>query len=382
MFDLLVKVARYDPAEDEDIVAELGDLDETDWGLLLQLAAVHRMIPQLTGLALRQRRLPPTSALTVNYLHRVARVHGRALASGHERILRALDAAGVTVTVMKGALLSRVLYPAPHLRPYGDLDLLVDPDTVPAATEVLKSVGLTQAEVTAGGDELTPLSAERVAGYSAELQHEAEFNRIDESSGALLQVDLHFRLATIFDHLAPDSTALEFADFPVADLPRPLRGLAPADAVCHLCYHSWWDTQSVDNVMALTDLRLYQLADIRLAMLGWGLRCDQVLARAGTLGVADTTHWGLKMAGEVLGELPGAAALDDEVADDMGRRLSDRWVQRRTDEPFGYWPDPSWERIRRPERAAEAPQMFARDYVGWHTRRGDVLQWRERTPGG
>jgi hypothetical protein len=225
-------------------------------------------------------------------------------------------------------------------------------------------------------------AAERGAGrrHAAELQHEAEYTRIDPDSGLLLQVDLHFRLSTVFDHLAPDTTALDFADYPVADLDRPLRGLAPADTVCHLCYHAWWDTQSVDNVIGLRDLRLYQLADARLAMRHWQLDCGAVLARAEALGVAETTHWGLKMVAELFGDVPGTGIIDDMAADDMGRRLSDRWAQRRTDQPFSYWPDPAWERIRRPERALEAPLMFARDYVGAHARRGDVLRWDERAP--
>jgi hypothetical protein len=76
----------------------------------------------------------------------------------------------------------------------------------------------------------------------------------------------------------------------------------------------------------------------------------------------------------------GAAGINAVAAGHMGRRPSDQWVQRRTDEPVGYWPDPAWERIRRPGAGLEPPLTLARDCVAAHARRGDTLHWQERTP--
>jgi hypothetical protein len=58
-----------------------------------------------------------------------------------ERILEALDEAGIPVIVLKGAALATTVYEDIGLRPMGDLDLLVRPEHLKAATSVITSFG-------------------------------------------------------------------------------------------------------------------------------------------------------------------------------------------------------------------------------------------------
>ncbi|MEJ2068649.1 MAG: nucleotidyltransferase family protein [Deltaproteobacteria bacterium] len=61
-----------------------------------------------------------------------------------ERILTALDEAGIAVIVLKGAALAATVYEDIGLRPMGDLDLLVREEEFQEALDVLLSIGYMQ----------------------------------------------------------------------------------------------------------------------------------------------------------------------------------------------------------------------------------------------
>jgi hypothetical protein len=59
------------------------------------------------------------------------------------RVVRRLGDAGVESILLKGTSFARWLYPSPHDRPMADVDLLVAPEQVAAAEEVLMRMGYT-----------------------------------------------------------------------------------------------------------------------------------------------------------------------------------------------------------------------------------------------
>jgi hypothetical protein len=67
---------------------------------------------------------------------RVALLHGELQA-----ILQATHASGIRLIPLKGSLLSTLYYPAPALRPMGDLDFLVRPQELPALSALLSDLG-------------------------------------------------------------------------------------------------------------------------------------------------------------------------------------------------------------------------------------------------
>lgn len=375
--EVLTSLARHDQTGDAAAAQRMRALSELEWGSLLQLAALHRVLPNLTQVATSVQRLPPATAAllrSIRHSHRSAsRVRQRAYAA----VLDGLAGAGVRAIALKGFVLATECYPAPELRSYFDLDVLVRPEELPNAASGLRALGFEQKEVQSRTGLLIPISEERKQGYQDELQHLAEFTRRDEETGQVMSVDLHFRLSTVFDHMAPAVEPM------ISDSREYAAGrwtLAPADFVTHLCYHAWWDTQSVDNVRKLEDLRLAHFADIRLAMEKWRLSCGDIVARASVLGVEPCAHWGLMTTSRLFGGLEGDAALDRDVAGDIGAAIADRWVQRGTHEPFSRWSTPSWERIFDMSRGEEVAAMFLEDYVRGRTRRGDVMTWRPREP--
>lgn len=83
---------------------------------------------------------PRTAALLALHLE-----HGRARAQRLDGVLEAalaaLASAGVGATVIKGMHTAHALFPEPGTRPMSDVDLVIDPRTIPAAEEALAAAG-------------------------------------------------------------------------------------------------------------------------------------------------------------------------------------------------------------------------------------------------
>jgi hypothetical protein len=67
-----------------------------------------------------------------------------------EVVLAALTEAGLLTILLKGAALAYTLYPDPALRPMSDLDLLIHPQDLKQAVQVIQSMGYRKMESTSG----------------------------------------------------------------------------------------------------------------------------------------------------------------------------------------------------------------------------------------
>lgn len=189
----------------------------------------------------------------------------------------------------------------------------------------------------------------------------------------------HFELTSMDrDHLVViDADLLKSTVYETRDGAIP--GLAPEDMLCHLAYHAWWDTQSLGNIINCRDLRVYQLADIRLFLLSGLADIPSTMRRARELGCVETTNWALVVVGNLWDDVrDDTTVLDASAALEFDARVADRWLQRDTSSPMIRWDSPAWERVRDPQRGDWALRSFFEHYITAHTRRGDVLSWVER----
>jgi hypothetical protein len=89
---------------------------------------------------------PQTAAVLALHLE-----HGRARAEKLDAVLEAvlatLASAGVAATVIKGMHTSRTLFPEPGARPMTDVDVVVDPASIPAAEGALAAAGFVRLAV-------------------------------------------------------------------------------------------------------------------------------------------------------------------------------------------------------------------------------------------
>jgi hypothetical protein len=128
--------------QDESPLAPALSLDE--WSSLLDFLQANWMIPfvyRKIG-SLPQECLPPetiTDEMRQAFL--VSVVRSLHMERQLQEIIEAFGKQGVRVLVLRGPALAFSLYPDPAMRPSGDLDLLVLPEQVVQARDILESLG-------------------------------------------------------------------------------------------------------------------------------------------------------------------------------------------------------------------------------------------------
>jgi len=196
-----------------------------DWRGFVRVAD-HHGVGSLVGDIARRRApglLPPVVAEHFAAHLRNTAARNLAVARDLVAIVRALDAAGVRVLLLKGLALAHGVYGNLGLRSAGDIDLLVAPADAVRAAEALVGLGYV-AENTATG---AAFSAERLP-----VDYECHFDRAGST-----EVDLHWGVApwymgfrVEFDDLWRDRATMEFAGASIAVPGR-------ADLLWYLCAH-------------------------------------------------------------------------------------------------------------------------------------------------
>jgi hypothetical protein len=135
-------------------------------------------------------------------------------------ILKALQPAGIPVTLLKGVYLAKWIYPEIALRPMSDIDLLVHRDDLSRAASILQGLGYQY-------------------GRAFNLKREA---RQHQHIPALWQtgkapVELHWHIATPGSSLVVDLEGLWARTQPVDVAGAPAQVLSPEDFLLHLSFH-------------------------------------------------------------------------------------------------------------------------------------------------
>ncbi len=259
--------ASFDAAGAVPLIAEAA-AREMDWGAFLRLAERNRLLP-LAHRALGDRAdVPETVRSRLRSAYAENARHALFLAGELRRLMDALDAAGIRALAYKGPALAVRAYGHMALRTYSDLDLLVAPADLPAATRVLGSLGY-------------------VSVYDFSPAQDAAFRRVDGDypyhhprTGGL--VELHGRV----------SSARFVADLPTERLMARARAVpigggdvpAPADddlflALClHGAKHRWARLEWLACAAALAVRADLDLPSILLAADGIGARRTVLLA--------------------------------------------------------------------------------------------------------
>jgi hypothetical protein len=139
------------------------------------------------------------------------------LLSSHELLL----AAGVDVRVLKGCAVARLDYPDPRLRPYVDVDVLVQADDFDQAVAVLTGAGLPR------------VFPQPRPGFDRRFGKGASFRTPDDAS-----VDLHRTFV-----MGPFGLQVRLADLWAQPEPfdlagRTLHAMSPEARLLHACFHA------------------------------------------------------------------------------------------------------------------------------------------------
>jgi hypothetical protein len=201
-------------------------------------------------------RLTPTQRAALD----AATSRAEAVVGAAERTIQLLDRhlrrEGIPFLVTKGIVLSRFVYPAPNLRSFSDVDIVVAPQNVAAAVAVLHSHGYRQGQVrqTLGAppakDEL-PAARQMTRRFYERFEHEIPFTA--PATGELLPVDLHWHIAP-YRRLAIDAGDLWRESRTVALAGLEVSTLAPEATLLHLALHA--------TTCSLAAFRLLHLCDV------------------------------------------------------------------------------------------------------------------------
>jgi hypothetical protein len=235
-----------------------------DWQAVAELAARHGVSGFVRQAVARDTvAVPPFVAEGLRSAALAQSAHVARLNAAIERILAALEAATLPAIVLKGPVLSRLVYPEPNLRPYSDIDLTVrEPDEL-RVVETLLGLGLEEVPYAAEIDRLT--HADHVHGGGA-------FHRVFTAPAGGVTVELH--LDPLQMGLRPTREAVRWKRAqPLEALPGALM-LSLEDQVIQLSVHVHKHGFS----------RLIWLKDIDLLVRTYGDTLNWQAIRAGARG--------------------------------------------------------------------------------------------------
>jgi Uncharacterised nucleotidyltransferase len=118
-------------------------LEEVDWRQLAETLSLRRLLPALGPriLELADGRASEDFAAVVKAATDAGRHHGAFLQLVSLRIASMLAEAGIPSTALKGPLLAEAIYGDPGRRRSSDIDLLVAPEQLQAAVDVVRELG-------------------------------------------------------------------------------------------------------------------------------------------------------------------------------------------------------------------------------------------------
>ena len=253
--------------------------DSVDWERLWQLSHLHDVLPLL---AASLRPLAGRAPIPTAWLERAQRrfyatlLRNTALADELVRVYGALSAGGVTAIPVKGVVLGEAIYGNLALRPAADLDVLVRPNDLPAARDMLRALGYTQ----------------RAEPFFSELHHpyhDPQYFR--PAAGSEICLELHWALwAARYFNLGADALWERAAVARLWD--TEMRLLSPEDTLLHLAIHR---SRSALRLRFLCDVA--ELLRLHGATLDW----EYLLGQARAAGARTALFFALALPAELLG---------------------------------------------------------------------------------
>jgi hypothetical protein len=235
--------------------------------------------------------LPPSITTTLQRLYYANAVRNDLLYRELHGALRALQDAGITPIILKGAALAETVYAQRALRPMSDTDILIRPEAVDRAAAILADLGYTR-----------PGPPQADAWRQADRYHIV----LTKPSPAFNEwhLELHWHLDRPSRPFAIDLEGLWARARPVRIANTHALVLSPEDLLLHVCLHTCKHQFTFFGLRACCDIA----ATVRHygATLDWA----QVTQRAGQWQVAPYVYLPLRLAQELIGAAVPEAVLD------------------------------------------------------------------------
>lgn len=201
---------------------------DNHWHDLLKLSFQWRVTPQLwQRLQSASSGCPGEVGQEFSRLCRVIAVQSTTAAHRSLKVMQALEAAGIKAVAFKGIGVMASLYGKPSDRMVGDVDILIEPEALPAVFEALQPLGF------------TPVLPGELKDYLEYLEHRTRADNLflifKDASG--FEVDLHWGLKATAGVEFSVSGILERGET-VTLLQQPIPVASPTDAMLLSVHHS------------------------------------------------------------------------------------------------------------------------------------------------
>ena len=307
----------------------LRSIEEIDWWNLLLQANLHSVVGLVADRLVPDLNVPFGVRLLLHDYQ-----EGRKALSGNRlkefyRIIEALERQGIKVVVLKGCWLSTDLYQNSTLREFSDLDILVSDYQINAAKNVLLQEGYIQGDYDDAKKTWIEADSSEKSKYSNTLQHEYEFKKRDTCTEIEYCIDLHSKL----------STKMEKANFQIDEMiehrtPYSCKygsayRLSNEDALIHLCFHTYWHSQTLQSALLHLDICLKMYTDIRLLIKTLPIRWDLFHKKIHEMNIETAVLCTLYLCQRIFNELLAneLSYLDQSHEYEVEERLiRDRWL--------------------------------------------------------
>ena len=210
---------------DEELAFSCREFAPADWERLWRLSEKHGVTSLMhANMGEAAGALPATARQTMLGLVLRQRHSSRVQQAGFSEVLQTLADNGITSTVLKGAALCHMIYAAPALRPMSDIDILIPPDQLHKAHDLISGLGMRSSQGDPGNTR-------------PDSMHLAPLSRSSED--VQIMVELHHSLSRrqIPGHRDSDRLSDSGVQFQFGENGPQAHSLAPKEMLWHLCHH-------------------------------------------------------------------------------------------------------------------------------------------------
>ena len=262
-------------------LSKLAALPTQNWELVVQLALKQQVAPIL--LAYLDERdlthlLPKPVIIRLREMHNLIALKNLKIQLELSTILSEFSRQSIAAIVLKGAYLAPKIYPPSAPRAVGDIDVLVQPEQLDSAAQVLTALGYRSKQ---------PFD---MRWRDEAHKHLPRFFK--EKSVAA--VEIHWRLFKT-SAAAVDPSTLWSRALPVTFGEHRAFALSPEDMLLHICCHAVYDHYLSLDIRFLVDIA--QIAEHFAQDVDW----EVLVQRAANWDCARGVYIGLLLAHQLLG---------------------------------------------------------------------------------
>lgn len=316
LVDILKRGKDVDPAR-------LSALTSEQWQEFLTIAATQRVTPlffhQLKKKGLDQA-VPPEvyASLRDVYLKNTMRI--MKISAQSRLVLKTLNSEGIPTIPLKGIVMANSVYENIGLREMNDFDLLVPPEKLARAAEVLSDLGY------------KPVQSFHLNSFTQTRKHLPGFIKKDH-----VTIEIHWNITSPNMSYSIDPHELWDQAVPVQILDYETLMLSPEDFLLHLCLHTSYEHQFNFGLRPSCDIA--EVIDHFRGTLDWHMVTERAKQRGWARGVYLALETASEFAGadvprDVLGKLR-PADVTDSVLNTVGTQiLTDKYFNASVPEHF------------------------------------------------